>query len=118
MTHIWHKVLAKRDIGHIWDTRSNGTEDWARNGKVIRTSGFGVVLLSVWTCWGAWVQGKDYYGGWMIFCRKRRKSGVRCSGEKINLLSGAYSQGRIENSSPLDGQVLSCACGKNSDALF
>ena len=25
MTHIWHKVLAKRDIGHIWERRSNGT---------------------------------------------------------------------------------------------
>ena len=128
MTHIWHKVLAKRDIGHIWETRSNGTydfvylasiilkvvvsgwlidqrgvrngssevryENWVRNGKVIRTSGFGVVLLSVLTWWGAWVQGNVYCGGWMI-CWKRRKSGIWCSGDKINLLSGAYTLGRI-----------------------
>ena len=87
LTHIWHKVLAKRYIGHIWDRRSNRTynfvysvitilknvvderlvnqrgvwdgssevrcEDSVRNGKVIRMSGFGVVLLSVWTWWGA-----------------------------------------------------------------
>ena len=97
MTHIWHKVLAKRDIGNIWDRRSNETydfvylvsivlksvvgerlmnqrgmwdgssevrcENWVRNGKVIRMSGFGVVLLSVWTWWGAWVQGNVYCGG-------------------------------------------------------
>ena len=25
MTHIWHKVLAKWDIGQIWDRSSNGT---------------------------------------------------------------------------------------------
>ena len=25
MTHIWHKTLAKRDIGHIWERRSNRT---------------------------------------------------------------------------------------------
>ena len=28
MTHIWHKMLAKRDIGNIWDRRSNGTYDF------------------------------------------------------------------------------------------
>ena len=93
MTHIWHKVLTERDIGHIWD-RSNGTynfvysviiilkrfdkrlikqrgvwdgisevrcEDWVWNWKFIRTSGFGVVLLCVWTWWGAWVN--VYCGG-------------------------------------------------------
>ena len=128
MTHIWHKILAKRDIGHIWDRRSNGTydfvysviiilkcfverliiqsdlwdgssevrcEDWVRNGKDVRMSGFGVVLLNVWTCWGAWVQGNVYCGGWMICCRKSRNSGVWCSGDKINLLSGAYLLGQI-----------------------
>ena len=129
MTHIWDKILAKRDIRHIWERRSNGTydfvysviiilkivvderlvnqrgvwdgssevrcEDWVRNGKVIRMSGFGVVLLSVWTWWGAGVQGNVYYGGWMICCRKSRNSGVWCSGDKIILLSGAYSLGRI-----------------------
>ena len=129
MTHIWHKTLAKRDIGHIWERRSNRTynfvysvitilkivfdeklinqrgvwdgsnevrcEDWVRNGGVIRTSGLGVVLLSVWTWWGAWVQGNVYYGGWMICCRKRRKNGVWCSGNKINLLSGAYLLSQI-----------------------
>ena len=95
MTHIWPKILAKRDIGRIWDRRSNGTynfvysvivilkrfrkrlinqrgvwdgssevrcEDWVRNWKVIRTSGFGVVLLSIWTWWGAWVQGNVHCG--------------------------------------------------------
>ena len=129
MTHIWHKVLAKRDIGNIWDRRSNGTynfvhlvsmvmesvvdgklidqggvwnsssevrcENWVQNGKVIKMSGFGVVLLSVWTWWGAWVQGNVYCWGWMICCRKRWKSGAWCSGNKINLLSGAYTLGRI-----------------------
>ena len=129
MTHIWHKVLAKRDIRDISDRRSNGTynfvysvniilkcvvyerlinqrgvldgssdvryENWVRNGKVIRMSGFGVVLLSVWIWWGAWVQGNVYYGSWMICCRERRKSGVWCSGDTINLLSGAYSLGQI-----------------------
>ena len=128
MTHIWHKVLAKRDMGHIWGMSSNGTYsfvywviiiqesvvderrinqrgvwdessevrcgDWVRNGKDLRMSGFGVVLLNVWTWWGAWVQGNVYFGGWMICCRKRRKSGVWCSGDKINLLSGAYALGR------------------------
>ena len=128
MTHIWHKILAKRDIGHIWDRRSNGTynfvysviiilkcfderliiqsglwdgssevrcKDWVRNRKDIRMSGFGVLLLNVWTWWGAWVQGNVDCGGWMICCRKRRKSGVWCSGDKINLLSGAYTLGRF-----------------------
>ena len=81
MTHTWLKVLAKRDIGNIWDRRSNGTynfvysvitilkivadkrlvnqrgvwdgssevrcEGWVQNGKVIRRSGFGDVLLCV-----------------------------------------------------------------------
>ena len=28
MTHIWHKVLAKRDIRQIWGRRSNGTYDF------------------------------------------------------------------------------------------
>ena len=144
--------VAERDIGHIWERRSNRTynfvysvitilkivvdkrlvnqrgvwdgssevrcEDWVRNGKVIRMSGFGVVLLSVWSWWGAWVQGNVYCGGWMICCRKRRKSGVWCSGDTINLLSGAYSLGQIilrqiDVSGPLD-----CACGQNSDAFF
>ena len=129
MTHIWHKALAKRDVGQIWDRRSNGTydfeylasiilknvvderlinqrglwdestevrcKDWVRNGKAIRTSGFGVVLLSVWTWWGAWVQGNVYCGGSMICCRKRRKSGVWFSVDKNNLLSGAYAVGRV-----------------------
>ena len=129
MTHIWHKTLAKRNIGHIWERRSNRTynfvysvitilkivvderlvnqrgvwdgssevrcEEWVRNGKDVRMSRFGVVLLNVWTWWGAWVQGNVYCGGWMIFCRKRRKSGVWCSGDKINLSSGAYLLGRI-----------------------
>ena len=100
MTHIWHKVLAKRDSEHIWDRRNNRTynfvysviiilksffderlinqrgvwdgssdvrcEDWVRNGTVVRMSGFGVVMLSVWTWWGAWVRGNVYCGGWMI----------------------------------------------------
>ena len=75
----------------VWDGSSEVRgEDWVRNGKVIGMGGFGVVLLSVWTWWGTWVQGNVYYGGWMICCRKRRKSGVWCSGDKINLLSGAY----------------------------
>ena len=121
MTHIWHKTLAKRNIGRIWERRSNRTynfvysvinilkivfderlvnqrsvwdgssevrcEDWVRNGRVIRMSGSGVVLLSVWTWCGAWVQRNVYCGGWMICCRKRRKSGVWCSGDKIILLS-------------------------------
>ena len=89
MTHIWHEVLAKRDIRKIRDRRKNGTynfvylviiilksfdarlinqrgvwegssevrcEDWYRNWKVIRTSGIGVMLLSVCTWWGAWVK--------------------------------------------------------------
>ena len=30
----------------------------------------------------------------MSCCRKKRKSGVGCSGNKINLLSGAYTLGR------------------------
>ena len=25
LAHIWHKVLAKRDIRHIWERRSNRT---------------------------------------------------------------------------------------------
>ena len=117
MTHIWHKVLTKWDIGHIWDRSSNGTysfvfwvffilesvvderrinqrgvwdgssevrcKDWDRNGKDVRMSGFGVVLLNVWTWWGAWVQGNVYCGGWMICGQKRRTSGVWCSGDKI-----------------------------------
>ena len=129
MTHTWHKVLAKRDIGNVWDRRSNGTFDlvymvsidlksvvderlinqrrvwdgssevrcdnWVWNGKVIRMSGFGVVLLSVWTWWGTSVPGNVYCGGWVICCRKRRKSGHWCSGNKINLLSGAYTVSRI-----------------------
>ena len=99
MTHIWHKILAKRNSGHILDRRNNRTyfvysviiilksfvderlitqrdvwdgssdvrcEDWVRNGKVVRMSGFGVVLLRVWTWWGAWVRGNVYCGGWMI----------------------------------------------------
>ena len=28
MTHIWHKVLTKSDIGHIWVRMSNGTYDF------------------------------------------------------------------------------------------
>ena len=28
MTHIWHKVLSKRDIRDISDRRSNGTYDF------------------------------------------------------------------------------------------
>ena len=129
ITLIWHKILTKMDIGHIWDRRSNGTydfvdsviinlksvvderlinqrgmwdgssevscEDWVRNGKVIRMSKFGVVLLSVWTWWGAWVQGNVYCGRWMICCRTRRKSGVWCSVNKIKLLSRAYTLGQI-----------------------
>ena len=97
MTHIWYKVLAKRDIGHIWDRSSNGTcdfvysviifpksvvgerlinqrgvwdgssevrcENWVRNGKVIRMSGFGVVLLSAWSWWGVWVQRNVFLRG-------------------------------------------------------
>ena len=58
-------------------------------------SGFGVVLLSIWTWWGAGVQGNTYCGGWIFCFRKRRKSGVWGSGNKINLLSGAYTLGRI-----------------------
>ena len=70
-------------------------EDCVRNGKVIGMSGFGDVLLCVWTWWGAWAQGNVYCGGWMICCRKSRNIGVWFSGDKINLLSGAYSLGRI-----------------------
>ena len=89
MTHIWQKVLVKRDIGNIWDKRSNGTYDFvysvsiifksavderlidqggAWNGstevkcKYFRMSGFGIVLLSLWTCWGAWVQRNIFCG--------------------------------------------------------
>ena len=127
MTHIWHKVLAKRYIGNIWG-RSNGTytfvylvsivlksvvdgkqidqgdvwncssevrcENWVQNEKVIRMSGFGVVQLSVWTWRGAWVQGNVYCGGWICF-RKRWRAGVWSSGNKVNLLSGAYKPGQI-----------------------
>ena len=152
MTHIWHKTLAKRDIGQIWERRSNRTynfmysvitilktvvderlvnqrgvwdgsseircEEWVRNGKVIGRGGFGVVLLSVWTWWGTWVQGNVYYGGWMICCQERRKSGVWCSGYKINLLSGALFLGRLDVSGPLDSEILSWASGKRSDELF
>ena len=69
---------------------------WVRDGKGIMMNGFGDVLLCDWT-WGggAWVQGNVYCGGWMICCRKRRKSGVWCSGDTINLLSGANSRARI-----------------------
>ena len=129
MTHIWPKTLAKRDIGHIWESGSNRTynfvysvitilkivvderlvnqrgvwdgssevrcEDWVRNGKVIRTSGFGVVLMSVRTWRGRLGARERLLRGWMICCRKKRKSGVWCSGDTINLLSGAYSLGRI-----------------------
>ena len=93
MTHYRHKVSAKRDIGKIWDMRSNGTynfvysvfvipksvvderlvnqrslwdgssevrcENLARKWKVNKMSGFGVVLLSVWTWWGALLRGLD-----------------------------------------------------------
>ena len=80
----------------VWDGSSDvRCKDWVRNGKVVRMSGFGVVLLSVWTWWGAWVRGSVYCWGWMICCRKSRNSGVWCSGDKINFLSGAYSLGRI-----------------------
>ena len=127
MTHIWEKLLAKRDMRHI--CRSNGTydfvymvriilksvvdgrlidqrgvwdgsrdvrcEDWVRNGKVIKMSGIGVVLLSNWIWWGAWVQRNVFCGGWMFCCRRKRKSGVWCSGNKFNLLSGAYTLDQI-----------------------
>ena len=76
----------------VWDVSSEvRCENCVWGGKVIRMSWFGVVLLSVWTCWSAWVQGNVYCGGWTICCRKKRKSGVRCSGNKINLLPGAYT---------------------------
>ena len=95
----------------VWDGSSEvRCEEWVRNGRVIRTSGFGVVLLSVWTWWRAWVQGNVYYGGCMICCRKRRKSVVWCSGDTNNLLSGAYSLGRIilgrlDVSGPMDCEI-------------
>ena len=96
MTHIWHKTLAKRDVRHIWERRSNRTynfvysvitiltvfvderlvnqrgvwdgssevrcEDWVWNGKDVRMSGFGVVLLNNWTwrglgCRGTFIAG-------------------------------------------------------------
>ena len=61
----------------VWNSSSEvRCENWVQNGKVIRLSGFGVVLLSVWTWWGAWVQGNVYCRGWMICCRRRRNSGV------------------------------------------
>ena len=28
MTHIWHKLLAKRDVGHIWESSINGMYDF------------------------------------------------------------------------------------------
>ena len=140
MTHIWHEVLAKRDIGHIWNRRCNGTynfvysviiilkifderlinqadgssevrrEDWVRNRKVIGMGGFGVVLLSAWTWWGAWVQGNVYCGGRMICCRKRRKSGVWCSGEKLicrreHIRWAELFSGRLDVSGPLDCKI-------------
>ena len=38
MTHIWHNVLAKRDIGHIWDRRSNGTYNFVYSVIIILKS--------------------------------------------------------------------------------
>ena len=87
------RLISQRDL---WDGSSEiSCENWVRNGKVIRMNGFRVVLFSVWTWWGAWVQLKIYSGGWMICCRKRRKSGVWCTGDKVNLLLGEYTLGRI-----------------------
>ena len=98
ITIVLKSVVDGRPINQrgVWDGSSEvRCKDEVWNGKVIRMSGFGVVLLSVWSWWGAWVQGNVYYGGWMICCRKMRKSGLWCSGDTINLLSGAYSLGRI-----------------------
>ena len=95
---ILKRVVDERLINQrcVWDGSSGvRCENWVRNEKVIGMSEFGVVLLNVWTWWGAWGQGSVYCGGWMICFRKSRKSGVWCSGDKINLLSGAYMLGRI-----------------------
>ena len=125
MTLIWHKVLAKRDIGHFWDRRSKSTTlcttpnplilmpsqsvhfqkccgreaDWSRgvwNGSSevrckywvtdwegIRMSGFGVVLLSIWTWWGAWVQANIYCGGWIICLGKGGRVAFGARGTKL-----------------------------------
>ena len=127
-THIWRKVLARRDIGNVWDRRSNGTydfvylviivlkgvvderlmnqrgvwngssevrcEDWVRNGKVIRMSGFRGVLLCVWTWWGAWVQGNVYCGGWMVCCRKKEEEWRLVLGEQNQFVVGSIYAGR------------------------
>ena len=95
---ILKSVVDERLINQrgVWDRSSEvRCKNWVRNGKVLRMSEFGVVLLGVWTWWGAWVQGNVYCRGWMIFCRKRRKSGVWCSDNKTKLLSGASTLGQI-----------------------
>ena len=38
MTHIWHKVLAKRDSGHIWDRRNNRTYNFVYSVIIILKS--------------------------------------------------------------------------------
>ena len=96
---ILKSVVDKRLINQkgVWHGSSEfKCENWVRNGKVIRISGFKVVLLSVWT-WSAdaWVQGNIYCRGWIIRFRKRRKRGVWGLRNKTILLSGAYTLGRI-----------------------
>ena len=53
-----------------------------------------IVLLGVRTWLGAWERGNIHFGGWITCFWKRSKSGVWGLGNKINLLSGAYTLGQ------------------------
>ena len=51
MTHIWYKVLAKRDIGHIWDKSSNGTCDFVYSVIIIPKRVVGERLINQRGVW-------------------------------------------------------------------
>ena len=111
------------DQGGVWYWSSEvRCKNWVQKRKVIRMSGFGVLLLSVWTWRDAWVQGNVYCGAGFVFGKGGRLAfGAR--GTKLVCCRGHIRwaelfSSRLDISSPLACENWMCALGKNSDALF
>ena len=73
MTHIWHKVLAKSDIGHIWDRRSNGTYDFVNSVIIILKSVVDEKLINLRGVWdgSSEVRCEDWVRNWKVIKMSR-----------------------------------------------
>ena len=51
MAHIWHKTLAKRDIGYNWERRSKGTYNFVYSVITILKIVVDERLVNQWGVW-------------------------------------------------------------------